>query len=176
MALVMACHLLGAKPLSEPMMTYCQSNLKEQTLLELEWYYVFFLAFDCTRASWTVSWSVYFVYTCNKFSRVDWGIFTSNFKLMQWALLPASKMQLDSAASAINANLVRNAKCCKLIVSETGGDLFMTNNFILFAMIHLVITVYARKCPSQAISCNSSGCKEFFMFSLKYLSEIWYDK
>ena len=127
-------------------------------------YFSLLLTAFCTRASWTVSWSIYFVYTCNKFSRVDWGIFTSNFKLMQWALLPASKMQLDSAASAINANLVRNAKCCKLIVSETGGDLFMTNNFILFAMIHLVITVYARKCHSQAISCKSSECKQFLCF------------
>ena len=28
---VMACHLLGAKPLPEPMLTYCQLDPKEQT-------------------------------------------------------------------------------------------------------------------------------------------------
>ena len=36
---VMACRLFGAKPLPEPMMTYCQLDPKEQTSVQFKWKY-----------------------------------------------------------------------------------------------------------------------------------------
>ena len=40
---VMACHLFGTKPLPEPMTTYCQLDLKEQTSVKLESKYKSFI-------------------------------------------------------------------------------------------------------------------------------------
>ena len=44
---IMACRLLGAKPLSKPMVTYCQLDLREQTSVKFESKYKTFHSRKC---------------------------------------------------------------------------------------------------------------------------------
>ena len=45
---IMACHLTGGKPLSEPMLTYCQWDPEEQTSVKFECKYKTFHSWKCT--------------------------------------------------------------------------------------------------------------------------------
>ena len=45
---IMACRLFGAKPLPEPMLTYCQLNHWEETSVKSEWKFKTFHSWKCT--------------------------------------------------------------------------------------------------------------------------------
>ena len=44
---IMACHLFGAKPLSDPMLTYCQFDPQEYTSVKFESKYQTFVSWKC---------------------------------------------------------------------------------------------------------------------------------
>ena len=66
MVQIMACRLFDAKPLTEPMLTYCELKPWEQTSVKLEWKYQTFL-------SWKYTWKCCLPYWRPFLSKGIWG-------------------------------------------------------------------------------------------------------